>query len=148
MDFATAFPSGGNPDMLPGVNLELAGAVTSPPFTDPNNPNFIYQRFQRVILHYDAASGTTQPILLADYFKAILTGENLPSDLAEQASRSRFFMQYNPDVPLGLNSGRFAGHGYALRLQAPLDGRRTSGRPADTRGPADVAAGCRSGDLC
>jgi len=103
VDFATAFPSGGNPDMLPGVNLELAGAVTSPPFTDPNNPNFIYQRFQRVILHYDATSGTTQPILLADYFKAILTGENLPPDLAEQASRSRFFMQYNPDVSLGLN---------------------------------------------
>ena len=88
VDLATAFPNGGgNPDLLPGVNLELAGAVTSPPFIDPNNPNFVYQRFQRVILHYDANSGTTQPILLADYFKAILTGENLPSDLAEQASR-------------------------------------------------------------
>ena len=79
VDLATAFPNGvGNPDLLPGVNLELAGAVTSPPVTDPNNPNFIYQRFQRVILHYDATSGVTQPVLLADYFKAILTGENLP----------------------------------------------------------------------
>ena len=104
VDLATAFPSGvGNPDLLPGVNLELAGAVTSPPFTDPNNPNFSYQRFQRVILHYDATSGFTQPVLLADYFKSILTGENLPPDLAEQASTSRFFMQYNPAVPMGLN---------------------------------------------
>jgi hypothetical protein len=104
VDLTTAFPNGdGNPDLLPGVNLELAGAVTSPPFTDPNNPNFIYQRFQRVILHYDATSGVTQPVLLADYFKAILTGENLPPDLAEQASSSRFFMQYNPAVPLGVN---------------------------------------------
>jgi beta propeller repeat protein len=104
VDLATAFPNGnGNPDLLPGVNLELAGAVTSLPFTDPNNPSFVYQRFQRVILHYDAASGSTQPVLLADYFKAILTGESLPPDLAEQASSSRFFMQYNPAVPLGLN---------------------------------------------
>jgi beta propeller repeat protein len=104
VDLATAFPrGGGNADLLPGVNLELAGAVTSPPVSDPNNPSFVYQRFQRVILHYDAASGSTQPILLADYFKAILTGENLPPDLAEQASSSRFFMQYNPAVPLGLN---------------------------------------------
>ena len=104
VDFATAFPSGvGNPDLLPGVNLELAGAVTSLPFTDPNNANFIYQRFQRVILHYDAACGCTQPILLADYFKAILTGENLPPDLIEQASPSPFFAQYNPAAPRGLN---------------------------------------------
>jgi hypothetical protein len=104
VSLATAFPhGGGNPDLLPGVNLELAGAVTSPPFTDPNNPNFIYQRFQRVILHYDATSGVTQPVLLADYFKAILTGESLPTDLAEQASGSRFFMQYNSAMPLGLN---------------------------------------------
>jgi beta propeller repeat protein len=104
VDLATAFPGGGgNADLLPGINLELAGAVTSPPVSDPNNPSFVYQRFQRVILHYDAASGSTQPILLADYFKAILTGETLPPDLAEQASSSRFFMQYNPAVPLGLN---------------------------------------------
>ena len=79
VDLATAFPSGGNPDLLPGVNLELAGAVTS-----------------------------------------------------------RFFMQYNPAALLGLNRRTVAGNGYALCLQAPLGGRRTSGWPADTRGPADV----------
>src|SRR5690606_37856561 len=79
VDFATAFPSGnGNPDLLPGINLELAGTVTSRPLTDPNNPNFIYQRFQRVIFHYDATCSCTQPSLLAGYFKAILTGENVP----------------------------------------------------------------------
>ncbi len=104
VDLATAFPTGvGNPELLPGINLELAGAVTSYPFADPNNPNFIYQRFQRVILHYDASCGCTQPILLADYFKAILMGENLPPDLAEQASTSRFFAQYNNAASGGVN---------------------------------------------
>ena len=104
VDLATAFPTGvGNPELLPGINLELAGAVTSYPLADPNNPTFIYQRFQRVILHYDAGCGCTQPILLADYFKAILMGENLPPDLAEQASTSRFFAQYNNAAPHGVN---------------------------------------------
>ena len=99
-----AFPDRlGNVELLPGINLELAGAVTSYPLADPNNPNFIYQRFQRVILHYDAGCGCTQPILLADYFKAILMGENLPPDLAEQASTSRFFAQYNNAAPHGVN---------------------------------------------
>ncbi|MDP8923463.1 MAG: hypothetical protein M3O34_11375 [Chloroflexota bacterium] len=101
VDLATAFPNGGgNSALLPGLNLELAGSVTSLPFSDPNNANFIYQRFQRVILHYDANCGCTQPILLADYFKAILAGRDLPPDLEEQARDSRFFAQYdnaNPD---------------------------------------------------
>ena len=35
-------------------------------------PNFIYQRFQRGIMHYDKACGCTQGLLLADYLKALL----------------------------------------------------------------------------
>lgn len=96
VDLATAFPGGGgNPALLPGFNLELAGSVTSEPFVDPNNAGFIYQRFQRVILHFDAGCGSTQPILVADYFKAIVTGRNLPPDLDEQARGSRFYAQYD-----------------------------------------------------
>ena len=103
VDLPTAFPNGGgDPALLPGLNLELAGSVTSRPFTDPNNASFIYQRFQRVILHYDAACDCTEPILLADYFKAILTGRDLPPDLAEQAQGSRFFAQYDNTAPNGV----------------------------------------------
>ena len=83
-------------------NLELAGSVTSQPHVDPNNAGFIYQRFQRVILHYDTGCGCTQPILLADYFKSILMGQALPPDLDEQARGSRFYAQYDNTAPTGV----------------------------------------------
>jgi hypothetical protein len=38
-------------------------------------------------------------MLLADHFKSILTGQNLPSDLQEQASEGRFYAQYAPGQP-------------------------------------------------
>ena len=104
VNFATSFPSGiGDAALLPGINLELAGSVTSHPTADPNNAGFIYQRFQRVIFHYDAGCGCTQPILLADYFKSILMGQGLPPDLAEQAQGSHFFGQYDNAAPNGVN---------------------------------------------
>jgi photosystem II stability/assembly factor-like uncharacterized protein len=97
---ATAYPQGGgDPGLLPGLNLELWGVPTSRPTYDPNNRNFIYQRFQRGIMHYDAGCNCTNGILLADYLKAILTGRNLPADLAEQAKASQFLRQYNPSKP-------------------------------------------------
>jgi hypothetical protein len=76
--------------------LEVLGAPISQPAADPSNSNFIYMRFQRVILHYRAGIGT-EPLLLADYLKQIMLGPgapNLPADLAQQASNSRFFNQY------------------------------------------------------
>ncbi len=101
---ATAFPSGGgNPSLIGLLNLELSGSVTSRPFVDPRNGGFIYQRFQRVIFHYDASCGCTQPILLGDWFKSIITGVGLPPDLAAQAQGSPFYMQYNNNSPNGLN---------------------------------------------
>ena len=80
----------GDPSLLPLINLEIWGVPTSLPAQDPNNGGFIYQRFQRGIMHYDAACRCTQGLLLADYFKALLTGENLPADLGPrpQAARS------------------------------------------------------------
>ncbi|MDQ3808785.1 MAG: hypothetical protein M3336_00670, partial [Chloroflexota bacterium] len=78
--------------------LEVLGAPISPPAPDPTNANFIYMRFQRVILHYRAGIGT-EPLLLADYLKQIMLGPgapNLPQDLAQQASGSRYFQQYCP----------------------------------------------------
>jgi hypothetical protein len=100
---STAFPRGvGDASLLPLINLEIWGVPTSLPAVDPNNGGFIYQRFQRGIMHYDAACRCTQGLLLADYFKALLTGENIPSDLAAQAQGSPFLRQYAADRPAGL----------------------------------------------
>jgi hypothetical protein len=85
--------------LLPGINLELWGVPTSLPAVDPNNHNFIYQRFQRGIMHHDETTGITQGLLLADYFKSIITGQNLPSDLAAEAAGSRFYKQYDASQP-------------------------------------------------
>lgn len=95
-----AFPTGKpHPELLPGINLEQWGVPTSLPAVDPNNHNFIYQRFQRGIMHYDRATGVTQGLLLADYFKEILTGQNLPPDLDAAARGSRFYRQYDSSQP-------------------------------------------------
>jgi hypothetical protein len=68
------------------------GLPTSAPRTDPNNPNFLYQRFQNGILMADSASGAVGPLPLGEYFKAILTGQNLPADLAAEAATSPLLM--------------------------------------------------------
>jgi N-acetylmuramoyl-L-alanine amidase len=92
-----AFPDGGgSAGLLQGFDLEIWGLPTSKPTVDPNNNNFIYQRFQRGIMHYDAACICTQGLLLADYLKAVLTLHNLPQDLAQQASKSPFYGQVDP----------------------------------------------------
>src|SRR4051812_16730961 len=75
-------------NILALLDLEIWGAPISRPAYDPTNRNFIYQRFQRGIMHYDKGCGCTQGLLLADYLKALLTGENLPADLASQAADS------------------------------------------------------------
>jgi len=98
-----AFPPGGDLGLLPLMDLEMLGIPTSMPALDPANNKFLYLRFQRGILQYDQTSGLTQGLLLADYFKSILTGLNLPPDLALAASGSRFYLQYNPSLPMGLN---------------------------------------------
>ena len=74
-----------DPNIIGLLDLELWGAPTSRPAHDPSNGNFIYQRFQRGIMHYDKACGCTRGLLLADYLKALITGQNLPGDLAGQA---------------------------------------------------------------
>ncbi len=102
--YQEAYPDGKqDPGIMPAINLELWGAPISAPAYDPTNHNFVYMRFQRGIMHYDKTTGTTQGLLLGDYLKAIITGVNLPPDLAAQAKGSRFFLQYNPAAPNGLN---------------------------------------------
>jgi hypothetical protein len=77
-----------DPNIVGLLDLEIWGAPTSKPAYDPANHNFIYQRFQRGIMHYDTTCGCTQGLLLADYLKALITGDNLPADLATQATNS------------------------------------------------------------
>jgi N-acetylmuramoyl-L-alanine amidase len=94
-----AYPNGipdGGDGLVPYFNLEIWGLPTSRPMHDPTNPSFIYQRFQRGIMHYDKGCGCTQGLLLADYVKALMTGKNLPSDLAEQAKASKLIGQFKP----------------------------------------------------
>ena len=80
----------------PLFNLEVWGAPISRARRDPGNSNFVYQRFQRGVMHFDATTGRTQGLLLADYLKAILRGRDLPADLAQSARPSKYFNQYCP----------------------------------------------------
>jgi len=91
-----------DPGILGLLDLEVWGAPISAPMADPSNPNFVYQRFQRGIMHFDATTGATRGILLADYLKSVLTAQNLPDDLRQQARASRLYAQYTPGAPLWL----------------------------------------------
>src|SRR5262249_38655387 len=93
----------GDANLTALVNLEIWGFPTSRPQYDPANRSFVYQRFQRGIMHFDATTRVTRGILLADYFKSILAGRNLPTDLGAQAQNSRFLRQYLPGASLWLS---------------------------------------------
>jgi hypothetical protein len=51
VDFLSTYNDAGGMDAL--------GLPTSLPATDPNNPNFLYQRFQNGVLFFNATDGTT-----------------------------------------------------------------------------------------
>jgi hypothetical protein len=78
--------------------LTIWGAPISQPAPDPANSGFIYQRFQRGIMHYISGTGT-ESILLADYLKAILMGQGVPPDLQAQSSESKYYAQFCPGNP-------------------------------------------------
>jgi len=96
---SVAFPNGGDPALLPGFDLEMWGGPTSGVLVDPNNHNFVYLRFQRGIMHFDSGCNCTQGILLVDYLKSILTGQNLPADVDQEAQGSVFYKEYDPSQP-------------------------------------------------
>ncbi len=81
--------------------VDVWGLPTSAPAADPRNPSFVYQRFVNGILMYDAATSTTA-LPLGKYLKDLLTGQNLPSDLAAEAATSPLMALYDPAAPLGL----------------------------------------------
>jgi TolB protein len=103
VDLATAFPGGsGNASLLPLLNLEIWGVPTSKPQADPSNGGFIYQRFQRSIMHYQTSCRCTERILLADWFRTVITGQGLPGDLAADMANSPFYLQYDNNQPSGV----------------------------------------------
>ncbi len=73
------------------------GLPTSGAKTDPANPNFAYQRFQGGVFFNDMTAGTTLP--LGQFLKDVLTGQNLPADLASEAASSPLLQQYAPNQP-------------------------------------------------
>ena len=81
--------------------LEIWGLPLSRPTPDPANGAFIYQRFQRGVMHFDAASGATGGLLLGDHLKSLITGEGLSASLAAAASANPLLRQYAPGLPLG-----------------------------------------------
>ncbi len=99
---ADAFPDGnGNADLLLPFSLEVWGFPTSKPTRDPANDSFIYLRFQRGILKYDVACTCTQWLPLGDALKSLITGQDLPDDLATAAADSGLLRQYDPDANTG-----------------------------------------------
>jgi hypothetical protein len=71
------------------AGVDVWGLPISRPAADPNNPNFVYQRFQNGILMYDATTGTTAPLPLGLYLRQLLTQQNVPDDLAAEAAGSQ-----------------------------------------------------------
>jgi hypothetical protein len=88
-----------NPDLVTLLNLEIWGLPTSNPAPDPGNGGFIYQRFQRGIMHFRAEVPVTEGILVGEYLKSVITGRALPPDLAADMAGSRFLGQYSPGSP-------------------------------------------------
>jgi hypothetical protein len=88
-----------NPDLVTLLNLEIWGLPTSNPAPDPGNGGFIYQRFQRGIMHYRAEVPVTEGILVGEYLKSVITAKNLPPDLQQDMQGSRFYNQYSPGAP-------------------------------------------------
>jgi hypothetical protein len=94
---SSSIAPGGGPGVLSLLDLEVWGAPISKPTPDPHNSGFIYQRFQRGIMHFIAVQHVTETILVSDYLKQILTSAaTLPPDLKQEAQGSRLFAQYCP----------------------------------------------------
>src|SRR5215207_7168444 len=86
-------------------------------------------------MHYDRGCKCTQGLLLADYLKALITGNRLPDDLAAQAVGSPLLRA----APRGqvLRGTLF---GEAFLQQAPLTAVAAAPTPAPTAAPTSTPA--------
>src|SRR5579859_2407227 len=142
VSYDAAFPNGDGPQSLvPLFDLQIWGAPTSKPEVDPNNHNFIYLRFQRGIMHFDKNCNCTQGLLLADYLKSILTGQNLPPDLDAQARTSKYYKQYAPGQPLSIaRPAELVGSDLSNAF-VPGAGSTTAGTPSTTPSAPSLPSG-------
>ncbi|MCC7369410.1 MAG: hypothetical protein IT306_13365 [Chloroflexi bacterium] len=142
---ADAFPEGGgSAGLLTLLNLEIWGLPTSKPARDPANNDFVFLRFQRGVMHYDKGCKCTQGLLLADALKAIITGTNLPDDLAAQAADSPLLGQYSMEVhngPLkqGLPAGIELGNAFRPSLDTAAAGPVPALQPATAQSGSPAA---------
>ena len=98
-----AFPTGGgDAGLLPGFAQEIWGLPVSQPMRDPQVPDVIYLRWERGVMAYDRRANQVQVAQLGEMFKAVLTGENLPTDLAAAAEGSPFYRQFAPNALNGV----------------------------------------------
>ena len=81
--------------------LEIWGLPLSRPMPDPANARFIYQRFQRGVMHHTTTTGATGGLLLGDHLKSLITGNRLSASLAAVAATNPLLRQYTPQLPLG-----------------------------------------------
>jgi hypothetical protein len=99
--FLRTFLAAAGSDPAPAA-LSIYGWPSSRPAADPANGDLVYQRFERAILQYSAATGQSQALLLGDYAKSAITGQGSPADLEAEASGNALLHQYNPAAPDGL----------------------------------------------
>jgi hypothetical protein len=84
-------------------SLRIWGLPRGRPTLDPNNTGFVYERFQYGTMMYDDATGVTGEIPLGEYLKMIITGRDLPVDLAESAAGSPLYAQYSSSSTAGVD---------------------------------------------
>ena len=98
-----AFPTGGgDAGLLPGFAQEIWGLPVSQPMRDPQVPDVIYLRWERGVMAYDRRANQVQVAQLGEMFKAVITGENLLTDLAAVAERSPYYGQFDPNALNGV----------------------------------------------
>lgn len=61
--------------------------------------NFVYLFWWRGMMMYDANCNCTQDVPLGDYLKSVITDQNLPADLAQEAQNSPPYRQYDSSKP-------------------------------------------------
>ncbi len=98
------FDGNGDPNLVPGFDLEIWGLPTSQPtplVTGPDSvdPAVVQLRFQRGVMRHDGQAGTTSAVPLGYYLRAILAGDESVAGLAEVAAASPLWAQYDPEAP-------------------------------------------------
>jgi hypothetical protein len=87
---------------LADLALEVWGLPLSRPAPDPNDPRALQLRWEGGVMRRDSDTGQVRTVPLGAHFRAVLTGENLPQDLAADVQASPYYRQYSPASPGGV----------------------------------------------